>query len=94
MEESKGVHNGEDEASIYVEFKSEVVRLVSVSHKPISEIARELGVSRSGYYAWRDREASDIEMANLELTERIRAIHTESRGTYGYPRPTALIDLD
>ncbi len=52
----------------------------------VSLITRVLGVSRSGYYAWRDRGLSDRAAANAELTERIRTIHAESRGTYGYPR--------
>ncbi len=52
----------------------------------VSLMARVLGVARSGYYAWRGRGASSRERTDAELTERIRAVHTESRGTYGYPR--------
>lgn len=53
---------------------------------PVSLITRVLGVSRSGYYAWRGGGASGRAMADAELTERIREIHTSSLGTYGYPR--------
>ncbi len=49
-------------------------------------IARVLGVSRSGYYAWRGRTPSSRAEANTELTDMIRVIHTQSRGTYGYLR--------
>jgi putative transposase len=53
---------------------------------PVSLMARVLEVSRSGYYAWRGRGPSGRATANAELVERIRTIHVESRGTYGYPR--------
>ena len=42
--------------------------------------------SRSGYYAWRDRPASERDVADAELLEQIRGIHADSRGTYGAPR--------
>ena len=43
-------------------------------------------VSPSGYYAWRGRPISKREMANQELVEIIKAIHTENRKVYGSPR--------
>ncbi len=52
----------------------------------ISLMTRVLKVSRSGYYAWRSRGTSCRDAANARLTERIRAIHAKSRGTYGYLR--------
>ena len=52
----------------------------------VSLMTRVLGVSRSGYYAWRGRGPSSREKADIELTERIRQVHASSRGTYGYPR--------
>ena len=45
-----------------------------------------LGVSRSGYYAWRGRGPSARDRRDEELTEMIEQIHTDSRGTYGSPR--------
>ena len=47
---------------------------------------RVLGVSRSGYYAWRRRPPSPRAEADARLKERIRAIYQTSRGTYGSPR--------
>lgn len=45
-----------------------------------------LGVSRSGYYAWRKRGVSRREEANRELGMRIRKEFMASRKTYGSPR--------
>jgi putative transposase len=42
-----------------------------------------LGVSPSGYWAWRRREPSARAHANAQLTEHIVQIHQASRGTYG-----------
>lgn len=43
-----------------------------------------LNVSRSGYYAWRSRSASQREMADAEYTKQIKQIFNDSRQTYGY----------
>jgi len=56
---------------------------------PIATMCRVLGVSSSGYYAWRERERSDRARADEELKGRIGAIHERSRGTYGVPRVQA-----
>ncbi len=53
---------------------------------PIATMCRLLGVSTSGYYAWRDRRPSRRATDDAALVERIRAIHGRSRGTYGAPR--------
>ncbi len=45
-----------------------------------------LGVSPSGYYAWRQRVPAQRAQRDAELLERIKAIHTKSRGIYGAPR--------
>jgi transposase InsO family protein len=49
-------------------------------------MCRVYGVTRAGYYAWRSRKPSTRERENAELTERIRVVHGQSRGTYGSPR--------
>ena len=49
-------------------------------------MCRVYGVTRAGYYAWRSRERSERERQNETLAAAIRAVHTESRGTYGSPR--------
>ena len=53
---------------------------------PIPLMCRILGVSRSGYYAWRERPPSKRVRADEALTERISRAHRNSRGTYGAPR--------
>jgi putative transposase len=45
-----------------------------------------LGVSRSGYYGWKDRPPSARNRADAALSEKIREIHGRSRQTYGSPR--------
>jgi putative transposase len=54
---------------------------------------RLLGVSRSGYYEWKDRPPSAREQENELLTKHITHIHRESRETYGSPRVHAELTL-
>jgi len=56
------------------------------AYRPVSLLCRVLGVSRSGYYAWRERPPSKRSQEDAVLTERISEIHRRSRETYGYPR--------
>lgn len=53
---------------------------------PVAFMCRQLGVSRSGYYAWAKRPESRRKRSGLELTVEVVAIHRESRSTYGSPR--------
>lgn len=53
---------------------------------PVSLLCRTVGVSKSGYYAWRDRPPSKRTHEDAALTERIVEVHKRSRETYGYPR--------
>lgn len=53
---------------------------------PVRLMCRVLGVSASGFYAWLARSPSERELSDRALTELIRTIHAESRGTYGSPR--------
>ncbi|MBZ0283396.1 MAG: IS3 family transposase [Anaerolineae bacterium] len=45
-----------------------------------------LGVSASGYYAWRSREPSQHQQTDAVLLKAIQAAHQASRGLYGSPR--------
>ena len=53
---------------------------------PIQTMCRVLGVSRAGYYAWRDRKPSARARSDRDLLARIRTIHATSKETYGAPR--------
>ena len=50
------------------------------------KMAKVLGASRSGYYAWERRKPSRHEQEDQELTELIKQIFKEHCGRYGSPR--------
>ncbi len=52
----------------------------------LQRMCRMLGVSKAGYFAWRDRPESPRGDEDRALTTRIHVIHAESRKTYGSPR--------
>ncbi len=59
------------------------------AHHDVSHMARLLGVSRQGYYAWKARcvrGPGRRERQDAELTEKIKGHHKRSHGTYGSPR--------
>jgi len=53
---------------------------------PIAPMARVLGVSKAGYYAWLYRSPSAHAVADAALLKRVRTVHASSRQTYGAPR--------
>ena len=53
---------------------------------PVTTLCRVLGVSRSGFYAWRSREPSVTETRRAALTEQVAGIHAEVKARYGSPR--------
>ncbi len=59
---------------------------IEKANHSIGLMCRVLRVSRSGYYAWRERPPSRRERCNAALSDEIRCIHRDSRGTYGVPR--------
>ncbi len=65
------------------------------AHYSVAMMCRVLGVSRSGYYASAKRDSISKRMKrDMELTEKIRRIHEDSRGTYGSPRVHAQLKRD
>ena len=52
----------------------------------IPMLCKLVGVSCSGYYAWRKRPPSERERFDAVLSEKIETIHRNSRATYGAPR--------
>jgi putative transposase len=60
---------------------------------PVQLACRVLGVSGSGYYAWRKRAPSTRAIRDAWLTDLIREVHLTSRGTYGARRVDAELVL-
>jgi putative transposase len=58
---------------------------------PVRVMCSVLGMSASGYYAWRARPESGRVMSNRDLLADIRRIHEESSGCYGSPRVHAVL---
>ena len=56
------------------------------AHHPVSRIARAVGVTAAGYYAWRKRPRSKRRAFDSCLKEKIKQIHKDTDGTYGAPR--------
>ena len=54
--------------------------------RPADVACDVLEVSRSGYYAWRDRPQSRQSQRRATLTAKIRTVHADNRGVYGSPR--------
>ena len=52
----------------------------------IAAMARVLGVSESGYHAWRGRAPSARAVEDKMLLKQVRTVHATSRETYGSPR--------
>ena len=55
---------------------------------PVTRLCQVLGVSPSGYFAWRSRPASCRQREDLVLLAHIRSAFARSNGTYGSPRMT------
>ena len=53
---------------------------------PIACRCRRLGVSKAGYYTWKDRPLAKRAVADAHITKVIHQLHAGSRGTYGSPR--------
>jgi transposase InsO family protein len=53
---------------------------------PVDILCEVLGVSRSGYYAWKGRPAPARVVEDAELVVEIKAAHEVGRGNYGSPR--------
>jgi len=61
---------------------------------PVAVLCRLLGVTRQGYYSFEKRPASSRVEREETLRERLRALHAESRGTYGSPRLHAALQRE
>jgi transposase-like protein len=83
LEKSDGLlrQGGWDQVSLYRFIDAER------AHLRVALLCGMVGVSRSGYYAWRiSRPPSMRGRRDATLTAKIREIHRRSRQTYGSPR--------
>ena len=55
---------------------------------PVHRLCRVLGVSQSGYFAWKDRSASKRQHDDMVMLAHVRSAFALSNGTYGSPRMT------
>lgn len=55
---------------------------------PVHRLCSVLGVSQSGYFAWKDRPASHRQREDMVLLAHVRSAFALSNGTYGSPRVT------
>ena len=53
------------------------------AHHAVTRLCRALAVSRSGYYAWRDRPPSVRATEDQQLLLALRTLHHEMREQYG-----------
>jgi putative transposase len=53
---------------------------------PVGTACGVLGVTRSGFYAWRKRPKPAREAADAQLAATVAAVHQRSRKAYGSPR--------
>lgn len=71
-------------------------RLIDVAKEdfPIQRVCKVLGVSQSGYFAWRDRPACRRQRDDMVLLAHVRSALALSLGTYGSPRMTRELQED
>lgn len=60
---------------------------------PVQLACRILGVSESGYYAWKSRPPSQRSIRHAWLTDLIIRVHADSRQTYGAKRVHAELTM-
>jgi transposase InsO family protein len=61
---------------------------------PIQRLCKVLGVSQSGYFAYRDRSASKRQQGDMVMLAHVRSAFSLSNGTYGSPRMTRELQDD
>jgi hypothetical protein len=69
------------------------VAVMAAEKLAVQLACRVFGVSESGYYEWRGRAPSQRAIRHAWLTDLIREVHAESRGTYGGRRVHADLTL-
>lgn len=68
------------------EYIEEIHSLPVKRQVSVSGILKKLGVSRSGYHAWKKRAPSSTELRRTALKEKIQKIYDASHQNYGAPK--------
>ena len=65
-------------------------RLIDAAKRdfPVQRLCKVLGVSPSGYFAWKDRPACCRQRSDMVLLAHVRSAFVLSNSTYGSPRMT------
>lgn len=66
---------------------------MAAEDKPVQLACRVLGVSESGYYAWKTRPPSSRAIRHAWLTDVIAGVHATSKETYGARRVHAELTM-
>ena len=61
---------------------------------PVQRLCKVLGVSQSGYFAWKHRPVSRRQRQDMVLLAHVRSAFALSNGTYGSPRMTRELQDD
>ena len=69
------------------------ISVIASEGMPVQTACRVLGVSESGFYAWTGRSPLGRSIRHAWLTDKIRQVHSASRGTYGAPRVHAELTM-
>ncbi|MDO4313287.1 MAG: IS3 family transposase, partial [Eubacteriales bacterium] len=70
------------------EYEAEIKQLPVKRRVSVSGILYHLGVSRSGYHAWKKRIPSDTQKRREKIMHKTREIYEESHQYYGAPQIT------
>ena len=85
---------GKNIYSIYTatsKYTAEVAELPQKHRVSVSGVLKILGVSRSGYHAWKRRVPSVTEKYRNHIKNAIKQIHDESHQNYGAPKITEML---
>ena len=63
-------------------------------HVSVSGILHDLGVSTSGYYAWKKHTPSQTESRRNEMKGKIQEVYQQSHQIYGAPKITAVLNQE
>ena len=77
------IHEEDQEGSVVRFFR---FMSLNQAYFPVATMARVIGVSRAGFYAWRQRPPPLHAIADAALLRRMKTVHASSRQTYGAPR--------